>query len=279
MKKLLILLGVIIVIAAAAFVIVTQTNGEERENRSTYTYQSTEDESHPVAEPSTSAASDNSEEADSETNGSKESNPETTTPAEDSKYGTLLKGGTFTYTGIMSCMGNTSSTGQPFLETFNIYTDYLVDGFGRAYPLYELLDFEGVNCRSYKCNDNLYYLYGADQTLRKVESSEMMGIRVSTVAYYVPGDMRAVYSSSSSTSTNTGGSSTYGGSTTGSSSQQSQASCKVCYGTGICQNCNGRGAIINHYTGEYSICTYCNTSNGTSPLTGKCYACKGTGKR
>ena len=49
----------------------------------------------------------------------------------------------------------------------------------------------------------------------------------------------------------------------------------LCHGTGICQNCLGRGAVINHYTGEWSYCTYCNNADGTSIYTGKCYACKG----
>lgn len=52
--------------------------------------------------------------------------------------------------------------------------------------------------------------------------------------------------------------------------------CKVCHNTGICQSCNGRGSVINGYTGKWSYCNTCNKNyvNENNPSKkGKCYAC------
>ena len=193
---------------------------------------------------------------------------DTSASSSNSRYGTLLKGGTFTFTGVQRSMNVSGATGEPFLVTINVYTDYLVDDLGRANPFIGSQQFEGVNCRYYKCNDQLYYLYGDDQTVRRLEYTNIMGVTVNTVDYYKPGDVRRAYTTKI-TPPNLGGSSSR------STTSTSKKNCKVCHGTGICQNCLGRGAVINHYTGEWSYCTYCNNADGTSIYTGKCYACKG----
>lgn len=187
--------------------------------------------------------------------------------SQSSGYGTLLKGGTFTNTGIINVMGNYASSG-PYLTKFQIYTNYLVDEFGKAYPFNGMEKVDGVNGRAYKSSNNLYYVWGDDQTLRKLEFETILGITTLTIYYIKPGDVRAAYSSNYSTPS-TGGSSSYGG-----SNRQSQQSCKTCHGTGLCQSCNGREMVINHYTGNYGTCTYCN-----NPYKGKCSVCKGSGKR
>ena len=52
--------------------------------------------------------------------------------------------------------------------------------------------------------------------------------------------------------------------------------CRVCYNTGLCQGCNGRGEVINSYTNRWSYCNTCNKNyqNANNPRRkGKCYAC------
>ena len=192
--------------------------------------------------------------------------------AQSSNYGTLLKGGTFTYTGIMNVMG-TYATSGPYLTKFHVYTNYIVDEFGKAHPFSGIQNYEGVNARTYKSNNNLVFIWGDDQTLRKIQVENNLGINTVTIYYFKPGDVRAAFSSNY-TAPNTGGSYGYGSSSNGSSSSQRQQSCKACHGTGLCQSCNGRGMVINKYTGNYGTCTYC-----SNPYKGKCSTCKGSGKR
>jgi hypothetical protein len=214
----------------------------------------------------------------SSTTTSTSSRPSTSTASSTtSRYGSLIKSGTYTSSGVINVMGNISAVGYPYLTKFDVYTNYLVDETGNAYPLSETLKFEGVNCRSYKCNNDLFYIYGDDQKIRKLEYQTILGIRTSTISYYMPGDVRAAYSAPSTP--NTGGGTTYGGSSSAGAKSTGLQSCKVCYGTGNCQTCTGRGWVINHYTNKYSPCSTCNNEQGTSPKRGKCYACKGTGKR
>lgn len=52
--------------------------------------------------------------------------------------------------------------------------------------------------------------------------------------------------------------------------------CRVCYNTGNCQTCLGRGEVVNQYTGKWSYCNTCNKNyeNANNPRKkGKCYAC------
>lgn len=85
--------------------------------------------------------------------------------AQSSNYGTLLKGGTFTYTGIMNVMG-TYATSGPYLTKFHVYTNYIVDEFGKAHPFSGIQNYEGVNGRTYKSNNNLVFIWGDDQNAR-----------------------------------------------------------------------------------------------------------------
>lgn len=55
---------------------------------------------------------------------------------------------------------------------------------------------------------------------------------------------------------------------------QPQKRCHLCAGTGICTTCNGRGLMINSYTGQYQDCPNCH-----APLAGKCHSCGGTGRK
>ena len=191
---------------------------------------------------------------------------------QSSGYGTLLKGGDFTYTGIMNVMG-TYATSGPYLTKFHVYTNYIVDEFGKAHPFSGIQNYEGVNARTYKSNNNLVFIWGDDQTLRKIQVENILGINTVTIYYFKPGDVRAAFSSNYA-APNTGGSYGYGSSSNGSSSSQRQQSCKACHGTGLCQSCNGRGMVSNKYTGNYGTCTYC-----SNPYKGKCSTCKGSGKR
>ena len=50
--------------------------------------------------------------------------------------------------------------------------------------------------------------------------------------------------------------------------------CHLCAGTGICTTCNGRGLMINSYTGKYQDCPNCH-----APKEGKCHSCGGSGRR
>lgn len=54
---------------------------------------------------------------------------------------------------------------------------------------------------------------------------------------------------------------------------QVEKRCHLCAGTGICTTCNGRGQIINSYTGQYQDCPNC-----SNPI-GKCHSCGGTGRK
>ena len=222
---------------------------------------------------SSSTLSSSSSSITSSTANSNSTTGTSTTSATSSRYGSLLKGGTFTSTGVMNVMGTYTAVGNPYLTKFNVYTNYIVDEFGNAYPLNETLTFEGVSSRSYKCNDNLFYIYGDDQMLRKVEYESIFGVRTFTIYYYQYGDVRAAYVGGSATFSGSGGN-TYGGSSSGGSTRQVQQRCEACHGTGICQSCNGRGMVINHYTGQYGSCTYCK-----NPYKGKCTSCSGTGRR
>ena len=49
--------------------------------------------------------------------------------------------------------------------------------------------------------------------------------------------------------------------------------CRICGGTGICTTCNGRGLMINSYTGQYEDCPNCSNPRG------RCHSCGGTGRR
>ena len=65
-------------------------------------------------------------------------------------------------------------------------------------------------------------------------------------------------------------------SSSGSSTGKKKKDCKVCYNTGNCQTCYGRGEIINPYTGNWTYCNTCNKNyeNAKNPnKKGKCYAC------
>lgn len=55
---------------------------------------------------------------------------------------------------------------------------------------------------------------------------------------------------------------------------QTEKRCHLCAGTGICTTCNGRGQMINSYTGQYQDCPNCH-----APLEGKCHSCGGTGRK
>lgn len=55
---------------------------------------------------------------------------------------------------------------------------------------------------------------------------------------------------------------------------QTEKRCHLCAGTGICTTCNGRGQMINSYTGQYQDCPNCH-----APLAGKCHSCGGTGRK
>lgn len=55
---------------------------------------------------------------------------------------------------------------------------------------------------------------------------------------------------------------------------QPQKRCHLCAGTGICTTCNGRGLMINSYTGQYQDCPNCH-----APKEGKCHLCGGTGRK
>lgn len=55
---------------------------------------------------------------------------------------------------------------------------------------------------------------------------------------------------------------------------QIEERCRLCAGTGICTTCNGRGQMINSYTGQYQDCPNCH-----APLKGKCHSCGGTGRK
>lgn len=50
--------------------------------------------------------------------------------------------------------------------------------------------------------------------------------------------------------------------------------CNLCAGTGICTTCNGRGLMINSYTGKYQDCPNCHALKE-----GKCHSCGGSGRR
>ena len=57
------------------------------------------------------------------------------------------------------------------------------------------------------------------------------------------------------------------------SATQIEKYCHICGGTGICITCNGRGLMINSYTGQYEDCPNCGNPRG------KCHSCGGTGRR
>ena len=70
-----------------------------------------------------------------------------------------------------------------------------------------------------------------------------------------------------------------GSNSTGSSSHSSTSTrkkdCRVCYNTGKCQTCLGKGEVFNSYTNKWTYCSVCNKNyeNARSPRKGKCYAC------
>lgn len=76
----------------------------------------------------------------------------------------------------------------------------------------------------------------------------------------------------------------YFGGTTTTTDQSSirQQLCPVCYGSGSCQICNGKGWIVG-YNGEDYSCSSCNgysggvNDSGEPYGDGRCSACNGTG--
>lgn len=187
-----------------------------------------------------------------------------------SRYGKLLKSGTFTFTGVMYGAAGYSSSGQPFLTSFKIYENYLVNEQGNAYPFFGMQTFDGVSSRGYKCNDDCFFYYGTDGVLRQQDFMTVMGLRVGTISIIMPGDVRAAYTSVSSPS---GSGSNYSGSSSSGSQRQRKKDCRVCYNTGICQTCNGRGWVDNPYVNRTHPCTACNNEQGNAPNRKKCQAC------
>lgn len=187
-----------------------------------------------------------------------------------SRYGKLLKSGTFTFTGVMYGAAGYSSSGMPFLTSFKIYENYLVNEQGNAYPFFGMQTFDGVSSRGYKCNDDCFFYYGSDGVLRQQDFMTVMGVRIGTVSIIMPGDVRAAYTSVSSPS---GGGFNSGGSSSSGSQRQRKKDCRVCHNTGICQTCNGRGWIDNPYVDRVHPCTFCNNDKGNAPNRGKCQSC------
>lgn len=187
-----------------------------------------------------------------------------------SRYGKLLKSGTFTFTGVMYGAAGYSSSGMPFLTSFKIYENYLVNAQGNAYPFIGMQTFDGKSSRGYKCNDDCFFYYGSDGVLRQQDFMTVMGVRIGTISIIMPGDVRAAYTSVSSPS---GGGFNSGGSSSSGSQRQRKKDCRVCYNTGICQTCNGRGWIDNPYVNRTHPCTTCNNEKGNAPNRGKCQSC------
>ena len=163
-----------------------------------------------------------------------------------------------------------SSSGMPFLTSFKIYENYLVNEQGNAYPFFGMQTFDGKSSRGYKCNDDCFFYYGSDGVLRQQDFMTVMGVRIGTISIIMPGDVRAAYTGVSSPS---GGGFNSGGSSSSGSQRQRKKDCRVCYNTGICQTCNGRGWIDNPYVDRVHPCTTCNNEKGNAPNRGKCQSC------
>lgn len=168
----------------------------------------------------------------SSSNGTTSKSLNTSSSSSASRYGKLIKSGTFTVTGVMYSMGGYSSTGQPYLTSYQIYDNYIVDALGNAYPFHEMKTADGVNCRGYKCNNDRFYYYGEDGVLRLQEFMDVMGIRIGTVALIMPGDVRSAYTGASSSSTGSK-------SNTKTNNTNKSHKCKVCDGNGWIATENG----------------------------------------
>lgn len=90
-----------------------------------------------------------------------------------------------------------------------------------------------------------------------IDNSSVAGKSVKDLPHTSSSDDDAIETASSSSS---------------SSKQSSGKSCHLCYGTGKCRNCDGKGWHTGFSLNEHVKCGNCNQ-------TGKCSACGGTGKR
>ena len=111
------------------------------------------------------------------------------------------------------------------------------------------------------------YMYMNAASVAPAESSSTW-TPIWTPTYSQPQGVYGGYSTSSNAGASTGSSSS--GST--SESMLGDKPCPTCRGTGVCNNCNGKGWHYDEYFGNGKLhCTNCNGN-------GKCPWCKGTGK-
>lgn len=204
-----------------------------------------------------------------------------------SGYGRLLRSGTFTDTGVFRVGNNYGRTGQPRLLTFKVYENCLIDGQNNSYRYVGNVQVDNLTCRAYGNELSLCYVMSDDGMIRKAETTNMMGVNVTTIYYIAYGDVTAQFQGNpyypnmggNTYTPNVGG---YNGGYNGGNTyntQPRQRNCNHCHGTGWCPTCNGSGWVVNSFGVKgQSPCVNCNRG-GNQPTKGKCPLCGGTGKR